>query len=189
MRGVDDVDTEAPDAGAEPADRVAAQPWSTIGRGETRQCSRRSDVRPGIEQVYRDERLGLLRLAFLLCGSHPAAEDIVQSAFAAAQARWDTIDNPGGYCRQVVINRAKDWHRRRYRREAAPSAEPVTHQPDIDETWAVLRDLPSRQRAVIVLRFYEDLPLTEIARLLGRPSGTVRSDLRRALETLRRTLA
>jgi RNA polymerase sigma factor (sigma-70 family) len=64
----------------------------------------------------------------------------------------------------------------------------VTFQPEIDETWHEVCRLPPRQRAVVVLRFYEDLPLTEIARMLDRPQGTVRSDLHRALERLRRTL-
>ncbi len=141
-----------------------------------------------VEQVYRDERAALLRLAFLLSGSRPAAEDIVQTAFASAQARWATIDNPGAYLRRVVVNQAQDGHRRRYRLGPQPVVEPVTHQPELDETWAELRRLPPSQRAVVVLRFYEDLSLTEIARLLDRPASTVRSDLRRALERLRRTL-
>jgi len=141
-----------------------------------------------VEKVYRDERVALLRLAFLLSGSRLAAEDIVQTAFAAAQSRWASIDNHGAYLRRVVVNQAKDGHRRSYRLRSLPSVEPVTHQPDLDETWAELRRLPSRQRAVVVLRFYEDLPLTEVARLLDCPAGTVRSDLHRALDHLRRTI-
>ena len=142
---------------------------------------------PAIEDVYRGERLGLLRLAFLLTGARDQAEDIVQTAFAAAQPRWDELSDPLAYLRRVVVNRARDLHRRRYRRR--PRLEPaVTHLPEIDETWAELRRLPDRQRAVVVLRFYADLPLTDIARLLDRPEGTVRSDLHRALDQLRRTL-
>lgn len=142
---------------------------------------------PSIEQLYRDRRLALVRIAYLLTGSRDVAEDLVQTAFTAAQARWADIDDPVAYLRQVIVNQANQTHRRRYRRPP-DIAEPITHQPDIDETWAELRRLPPRQRAVVVLRFYEDLPLTEIARLLGRPAGTVRSDLHRALDHLRRTL-
>jgi RNA polymerase sigma factor (sigma-70 family) len=143
--------------------------------------------RHGIEDMYRAERLGLVRLAFLLTGSRDLAEDLVQTAFAAAQDRWSDIDEPLPYLRRVIVNQANEAHRQHYRRPPE-QAEPVTHQPEVDETWSELLRLPSRQRAVVVLRFYEDLALTEIARLLDRPAGTVRSDLHRALETLRRTL-
>jgi RNA polymerase sigma factor (sigma-70 family) len=147
------------------------------------------DVERGadLERVYREERLALIRLAFLLTGSRDAAEDIVQTAFTAAQARWAALSEPVAYLRQVVVNQAGDLHRRSYRTRIT-SREPVTHLPEIDETWAELRRLPPRQRAVVVLRFYQDLPLTEIAELLGRPAGTVRSDLHRALTYSRRTL-
>ena len=141
-----------------------------------------------IEQVYADQRLPLVRLAYLLTGSSDHAEDIVQTAFAAAHGRWAGLDDPLAYLRRVVVNRAHDLHRRRYRRRPTPELA-VTHQPEIDETWAEIQRLPDRQRAVVVLRFYEDLPLTDIARLLDRPEGTVRSDLHRALAQLRRTLA
>jgi RNA polymerase sigma factor (sigma-70 family) len=143
--------------------------------------------RPDLERVYRDERLALIRLAFLLTGSRDGAEDIVQTAFTAAHARWAEIDEPAAYLRRVVVNQANDTHRRRYRRPP-DTVEPVTHMADIDETWAELCRLPPRQRAVVVLRFYEDLTLTEIARVLDRPAGTVRSDLHRALDHLGRTL-
>jgi RNA polymerase sigma factor (sigma-70 family) len=148
-----------------------------------------AEPRPDLERVYRDQRMALVRLALLLTGSRELAEDIVQTAFTAAQSRWATIDDHVAYLRRVVVNQASDAHRRHFRRRQASIVEPVTLQPDIDETWAELRRLPPHQRAVVVLRFYEDLPLTEIARLLRRPPGTVRSDLHRALDHLRRTLA
>lgn len=146
-----------------------------------------TEPRADIEQFYREERLGLIRLAFLLTGSRDIAEDVVQTAFTAAHARWPTIDDPGAYLRRVVVNQANEIHRKRYR-DPPDTVEPVTHQPDIDETWTELLRLPPRQRAVVVLRFYEDMSLTDIARLLERPAGTVRSDLHRALNSLRRTL-
>ena len=88
------------------------------------------------------------------------------------------------------MNASVDRHRRRSRdRAPALEREPVTSIPDVDETWASLRSLPPRQRAVLVLHFYEDLPLVEVADVLGRPAATIRSDLRRALQTLRKDLS
>jgi RNA polymerase sigma factor (sigma-70 family) len=69
-----------------------------------------------------------------------------------------------------------------------PGPEPVTAIPEIDETWVLVRQLPVTQRAVVVLHYYEDLPLVEIGQLLDRPASTVRSDLRRALDRLRKAL-
>ena len=112
----------------------------------------------------------------------------MQTVFAAAHLRWGHLEQPVAYLRRAVVNQAKDSHRRRYRRRSPAEPEPVTYIPEVDETWARIQRLPALQRAVVVLRFYEDLPLTEIAEVLGRHPGTVRSDLRRALDHLRRTL-
>jgi DNA-directed RNA polymerase specialized sigma24 family protein len=71
--------------------------------------------RPDADRVYREQRLALLRLAFLLTGSADLAEDIVQTAFAASWGRWEALDDPLAYLRRVVVNQAKDAHRRRYR--------------------------------------------------------------------------
>lgn len=156
-----------------------------------------SDVRcseagpPLLEETYRELRLPLLRLAFLLTGSRETAEDLVQSAFASAQPRWEAIDDPPAYLRRSVVNLAKDGQRREFRRRRLlrPEPEPVTEVPELDETWAVVRRLPAVQRAVVVLHYYQDLPLVDIASLLDRPAATVRSDLRRALARLRKDLS
>jgi RNA polymerase sigma factor (sigma-70 family) len=146
---------------------------------------------PGtVDRVYREHRLALWRLAFLLTGSREHSEDIVQSAFVTTCERWEDIEQPLPYLRRAVVNLAKDSHRRRARqRRRPPVIEGVTEMPEVDEAWAHIQRLPDRQRAVIVLRFYEDLPLVEIAQLLSRPPATVRSDLRRALDRLRKVLA
>lgn len=144
---------------------------------------------PSFEETYREQRLALLRLAFLMCGSHDMSEDFVQGAFASAHPRWHQIDNHVAYLRKAVVNQAKDAQRRRFRRLRlipAPSPEPVTLIPEIDETWGLIQRLPTAQRAVVVLHYYEDLPLVEVATILGRPASTVRSDLRRALGRLRK---
>jgi RNA polymerase sigma factor (sigma-70 family) len=143
---------------------------------------------PDIEQVYRDHRLPLVRLGFLLTGSREDSEDLVQSAFATASAHWYEIEQPLAYLKRAVVNQASDLRKRRARERGRPAAEGVTEIPEVDETWAILQRLPHKQRMVVVLRFYEDLPLLEISRLLDRPPATVRSDLRRALGRLRKAL-
>lgn len=146
----------------------------------------------GFEDLYRDQRLALVRLAYLMCGSRDLAEDLVQTVFTSAQPRWHAIDNHAAYLRRAVVNRAKDGQRRDARQRCAPvprDPEPVTHVPEIDETWALVQHLPWQRRAVIVLHYYEDLSLVEVAKILDRPDTTVRSDHRRALDWLREELA
>ncbi len=143
-----------------------------------------------LEETYRELRLPLLRLAFLLTGSRETAEDAVQSAFASAHARWHLIEDPPAYLRRSVVNLVKDGQRREFRRRRLLRAQPdaVTAIPEIDETWAVVQRLPATQRAVVVLHYYQDMPLVEIGHLLDRPASTVRSDLRRGLARLRKAL-
>lgn len=146
---------------------------------------------PEFEETYRQHRLALVRLAFLMCGDRDLSEDLVQSAFTAAHERWSQIANHPAYLRRTVVNLAKDAQRRRFRslRSQRWAERPdVVLPPDIDETWTQIRELPWAQRAVVVLHYYEDLPLTEVATVLGRPPSTVRSDHRRALDRLRKAL-
>lgn len=144
----------------------------------------------GFEEAYRDHRLGLLRLAYLMSGSHELSEDAVQSVFASAHDRWDEIENPLPYLKRAVVNVVKDGQRRRLRLlTRTPDRPLVALPPEIDETWAQLARLPWVQRAVVVLHYYEDLALTEVASVLDRPAATVRSDHRRALDKLRKALA
>lgn len=146
---------------------------------------------PSFEDTYREHRLALIRLAYLMCGSREFSEDLVQTVFTAAHPRWEQIENHLPYLRQAVVNLAKDGRRRHLRHlRLAPPSEvvPVTTVPEIDETWFLILRLPAVQRAVVVLHFYEDLPLVEVANILNRRPSTVRSDLRRALERLRRSL-
>lgn len=143
----------------------------------------------GFEEAYREHRLALLRLAYLVSGSRELSEDVVQSAFTSAHDRWDEIESPLPYLKKSVVNLVKDAQRRRLRSPGgAPERPPVVLPPEIDETWAQLSRLPWVQRAVVVLHYYEDLPLTEVASVLDRPAATVRSDHRRALDKLRKAL-
>jgi RNA polymerase sigma factor (sigma-70 family) len=130
----------------------------------------------------------LTRLAYLLVGNRSEAEDIVQSVFATALDRWDSIDEPSAYLRRAVVNRANDAHRRSFRRATTVISTEVLGEPEVDEVWELVRALPTTQRAVVVLRFYEDLALADIASMLDRPASTVRSDLRRALTKLKESL-
>ncbi len=143
---------------------------------------------PSLEQVYTDQQVRLIRLAYLLTGSREQAEDVVQSVFASAHERWHTIEDAVPYLKRAVINASADVHRRRFRSRLELMTEPVTHLPEIDDTWHVIVGLPTRQRAVVVLHFYEDLALVDIAKILGAPAATVRSDLRRALARLKEEL-
>jgi RNA polymerase sigma factor (sigma-70 family) len=144
-----------------------------------------------LEVVYREQRLPLVRLGYLLSGSHDAAEDAVQTAFASAQAHWARVEDPVAYLRRAVVNQVKGEQRRVLRRAArvVPRDPEVDLPPEVDETWTALRRLTPHQRTVVVLHYYADLPLVEIADLVGRPAATVRSDHRRALDSLRKALS
>jgi len=143
-----------------------------------------------IGAIYHQHRRQLLGLATLLTGSRAAAEEIVQDVFAAAIPRWDTIDNHEYYLKRSVVNRVRSLGRRAARARALPRRlEAVTGEPTLDEAWRLLRHLPARQRAVLVLRIHLDLPDAEIARLLDCPEPTVRSLAFRALANLRKELS
>src|SRR3954451_24855968 len=125
----------------------------------------------GFEETYRAHRSALVRLAFLMCGSRDLSEDLVQTAFTSAHPRWHTIENHLAYLRRGVVNLAKDGQRRDVRRRCSPfppAPEPVTCTPEVDETWALIQCLPWERRAVLVLHYYEDLQLVEVARILNR---------------------
>lgn len=141
----------------------------------------------------------LLRFAYVVTGSQHAAEDAVQDALARACERWDRVArtrDPDSYVRRMVVNaHISRW--RRVRRES-PVAEVLARDAQADHAerlgtgdavWSVCRDLPPRQRAAVVLRFYEDLDYAEIATLLGCTEVTARSHVHRALGALRTRLA
>ncbi|MCL2393949.1 MAG: sigma-70 family RNA polymerase sigma factor [Acidimicrobiaceae bacterium] len=139
--------------------------------------------------AYEAHRLALFRLARLLTGSDPFAEDVVQEAFARLQATGQVPDDTLAYLRTVVANLCRNRTRRLVLERHHPQSAPLpVENPELDETWAAVQKLPFRQRAVVVLRFYDDLSEAEIAGLLGCPTGTVKSALHRALARLRRSL-
>ena len=138
--------------------------------------------------VYEERRLDLVRLAYLMTGNAAVAEEIVQDAFVNTQRHWDGVRNPYPYVRTAVTNGCRGWgrHQQIVRLNTPTSVEPTLDEPD--ELWDALGRLEPRRRAAVVLRFYEDLPHAEIARILDCRPTTVRTTLHRALRDLRREI-
>jgi RNA polymerase sigma-70 factor (sigma-E family) len=147
-----------------------------------------------LERLYRLHVPDCIRLAFLLTGDRALAEDIGQEAFVRTMGRFHDLrnrDSLGWYLRRAVVNlsyshfRRAGRERRYLQRIAHAPAEP---QPDLgarQEMWEQLLSLPERQRAALVLRFYEDLTEAQTAEVLGCPVGTVKSLVSRGLGRLR----
>ena len=131
----------------------------------------------------------LVRVAYLIIGSQPAAEDVVQDAFAKLHERLDGIRQPAAWLRTVVVNAAKNEIRRQVNRRRLLArlgrAQAVDPPAEPSGMLVALATLTPRQRAVVVLRFYEDLSEAEIAAHLRIRPGTVKSNLHRAVQTLR----
>ncbi|NYD40163.1 SigE family RNA polymerase sigma factor [Nocardioides panaciterrulae] len=136
---------------------------------------------------------GLLRTAYLLTHDHALAEDLLQTALAKAWFAWARISGrPEPYVRKILVNTYASWWRRRWNGELA--TEELPEHPAGDATvavdaghdlWTAMGRLPRRQRAVVVLRYFEDLTEAETARLLGCSVGTVKSQTSKALAKLR----
>lgn len=150
----------------------------------------RDQVAAGFDVVYEALWAPIARFAHLVAGSRAVGEDLAQEAFLGLYKHFDRVEHPQAYLRRSVVNAATKL-RRSTLREAATlteAREPVQLPPDVDHAWALIAGLPPRQRAVLVLRFYNDLPEAEIAQLLGCRPGTVKSLCARALERLRKDL-
>ncbi len=139
---------------------------------------------------------GLYRTAYLLLGEHQLAEDLVQTSLAKTYASWGKVRERGaasGYARVVLANTAASWFRRRSWRNELPSStlpEQAMHSEPSDRpaVLAALATLPPRQRAVVVLRYFDDLSVREVADALGISEGTVKSQTAAALVKLRKQL-
>lgn len=155
------------------------------------------NIEAGDFAQFVEAREGALRRsAWLLTGDWGLAEDLVQTALARSWPRWERInrrDDPEVYVRRVMVNTWVTWSRRRWRGEKASAAVPeVPAAGDVAGEVAMrialrdaLKTLTSRQRAVLVLRVYDDLPEAQVARILGCSAGTVKSAMSRALARLR----
>ncbi|MFL6110262.1 MAG: SigE family RNA polymerase sigma factor [Catenulispora sp.] len=146
---------------------------------------------------YVTERSGaLLRVAYLLTGNRADAEDLLQTALAKTYLSWNRIQDKGaldGYVRRVLVNTQTSWWRKRRVDEYATDQLPEQAWEDSrpaefelrSTVWNSLAQLPRRQRAVVVLRYYEDLSEAETAEVMGISIGTVKSTASRALAKLR----
>ncbi|HEY5353639.1 MAG TPA: SigE family RNA polymerase sigma factor [Streptosporangiaceae bacterium] len=143
----------------------------------------------------------VLRFAAVLTGDRSLAEDVVQEVLIRANGRWQAIadlDRPEAYVRKMIVNEYLSWRRRSWRlvlSGAGPEVDgrlapdPAAAHAERDAILAELARLPARQRAVLVLRYYEGLSDTEIAEALGCAPGTVRGYASRALALLRVEMA
>jgi RNA polymerase sigma-70 factor (sigma-E family) len=156
------------------------------------------------EEFVANRAAVLLRYAHVLTGDPHRAEDLVQSALASCYRHWSRV-RPGEaerYVRKAILNAHLTWWRRLGRRRESSTADvsgvvtPATVMAsadagleDRDEVWRALATLPPRQRAVLVLRYYDDLTEEETARQLEVTVGTVKSQHAKALRSLRAHLA
>ena len=149
-------------------------------------------------ELFASQYGRLCWLGLLLTGSRAEAEELAQEALARTWWRWKLVrrpDDPGSYARRVLVNRHRSLLRR-----AAVEARSLARSRPVEEVappagderamvlWQAVQALPARQRAVLVLRFHQDLTEAEVARLLGLPLGTVKSLGHRALARLRQRL-
>ncbi len=155
-----------------------------------------SDLEREFEDFVTAMSPRLFRAAYAITRDHHHAEDAVQVTLGKAYARWRRIvrtEQPEAYVRRMVVNEVLSWRRRRSSGELptadAPDVATGSHESSVDESdamWQALGALPARQRAVVVLRYYEQLSEAEIAETLGVRPGTVKSQCSAALANLRR---
>jgi RNA polymerase sigma-70 factor (sigma-E family) len=138
----------------------------------------------------------LLRTAYLLTGDRHQAEDVLQTSLAKLYLAWDRVrerDSVDAYVRRIMVNEnnslwRRGWKRREHPTDQLPEGSAVVDSYDRgrnDALWAVVQTLPRKARAVLVLRYYEELSEAETAEVLGISVGTVKSQTSRALAALR----
>jgi RNA polymerase sigma factor (sigma-70 family) len=139
-----------------------------------------------LAELFSVHRVRLMGLAAAVMLDRSAAADVVQEAFAGLAPRLDSVERPEAYLQRSVVNLAIAVVRERERSRGV-AVRPLRHSaiPEIDEAWDRIAGLSAQQRAVVVLRFWEDLTQEQIAAVLSLPLGTVKSTLHRALRTLR----
>jgi RNA polymerase sigma-70 factor (sigma-E family) len=155
------------------------------------------DNREAFKGYVAARSAALLRTAYMLTGNKADAEDLLQTALAKTYLAWESIrdrESVDAYVRRIMLNTRTSWWRRRrhvgeFPTDQVPEA-PVRHDETErivlhDALWNALADLPKRQRAMVVLRYYEDLSEAETAVALGVSVGTVKSTTARALAKLR----
>jgi RNA polymerase sigma-70 factor (sigma-E family) len=162
----------------------------SVEQTEGRQVPEANVNAQGFSDFYRSEYPGMVRLAASLTGDFDRAEDVVQDAFARMHSRFPSLDRPGGYLRTAVVNLCKDHHRRKaleHREALRPASGSLSLQAT--EMIDVLMQLPFKQRAVLVLRYWGDWTEAEIAHAVGCRPGSVKSHASRGLAALRKEIA
>jgi len=158
------------------------------------------EARQHVTALYQAHALALVKLAVLMTGDQPTAEDVVQDAFLGLYRRWQALndaDKALGYLRSSVLNGCRSVHRVRFRRQGiildspehtvSAEAEAMLGEAH-QEVLAALRRLPARQRECVVLRYYLDMTEAQAAQAMGVSTGTVKSATSRGLAALARLL-
>lgn len=137
-------------------------------------------------ELYRSQWAGMVRLAFVMVDDLAIAEDLAQDAFARTYRARATVRDPLAYLRSAIYNACRNHVRHQRVRRAAPRFAAPAETAAGDHVIDVIRRLPQRKRALVVLRYYACLTDTEIAAATGLPVGTVKSTLHRTLAELRK---
>ncbi len=148
------------------------------------------------EEYMAARQPSLLRTAYLLTGDRHSAEDLVQTSLAKLYLAWDKVQRRemvDGYLRRIMVNEhnslwRRAWKRKEVATDTVPDRTGVEDSPDDGTStalWEFVQTLPRKQRAVVVLRFYEDMSESEVAEVMGISVGTVKSQSSRALAALR----
>lgn len=173
-------------------DAKAAEPaaWATLGL--------RDEAGAAVAELYRGHALGLMRLALIIVGDRPSAEDVVQEAFLGLYRRWPHLEDHGKaltYVRSAVLNGSRSVLRRRRRPFGGEHLPPVWSAEaaalvgeERRTVMAALARLPVRQREALVLRYFCELSEAEIAEAMQVSRGTVKSTTSRAMAALERLL-
>lgn len=147
---------------------------------------------PDVDHFYRSHRADAVRWAVALVGDRAVAEELAQDALIAVSGRLQGLDNPTGYLRRTVVNRAASWHRSNAREQRrihrAAAGQPTSYTTETHEMLGALAALPYKQRAAVALRFWDDWTDEQIAEALGCAPTSVRVLVHRGLATLKQEI-
>lgn len=156
---------------------------------------RRDDNQTELERFCRDQHVRLVRWLTLHVGDQGVAEELAQDAIARVCQHWGRVGdmaNPRAWLNRVAVNLATSWFRRRAAERRAQSRhgpmDPAAVPVDAADVMAIreaIVQLPARQRTALVLRHFEDLPVAEVAEVMGCATGTVKALTHQAIATLR----
>lgn len=147
---------------------------------------------PDVADFYRTHRAAAVRWAVALVGDRAVAEELAQDALIAVSGRLGGLDNPTGYLRRTVVNRAASWHRSHAREQRrihrAAAGQPTSYSTETHEMLGALAALPYKQRVAVALRYWDDWSDEQIAEALGCAPTSVRVLVHRGLATLKQEM-